>query len=157
MTGCLDTSTLMCATKDAKWKKFSGPNAGEYPGVEHLLKRKQNLACGLCACHDLGPCTPFHCEHSHFCLFCFACPSNTLPRFGEFTTPPDLASLCKPPSFSSSVFIKSRNDMRCERLKNWKCLTHRREDFGGGGWWRKPLIETSPNIWRAGTWKKAVA
>lgn len=66
-------------------------------------------------------------------LFWLLSPLNTLPMFGEFVTLPDLTSLYKPHSFSRSTFIKSRNYIRCEWLKNWQCLTWRRGDFGGGG------------------------
>lgn len=123
---------------------------GDCPGVDHicflleLFRRKENLDSRLRGLPWLGsPCTPFHGKHAHFCLFCFACPLNTLPMFGEFTTLPDLGLLHKPHSFFSSAFFMSRNYCWCGQLKNEKCFTCRREGFGGGGWWGEARIAES--------------
>lgn len=70
--------------------------------------------------------------------------------FEEFTTPLDLASLHKPYSFSSPTFIKSRNDIKWEWLKNWQCLTGRRGDCGGDGWVKETIDEDLAKYLKSG-------
>lgn len=97
------------------------------------------------AFHDLDPCTPLHCKHifslSFACFVWVAQPFEYPPYVWGIPDLPDIASLHKPHSFSSPSFIKGRNDIKCEWLKNWQCLTRRRGDFGGDGWMKETIDE----------------
>lgn len=91
------------------------------------------------ALHDLGPSLPLHYKHIFVCFVWLPSPLNTLSLLGEFTTLPDLASLSKPHTFTSSTFMKSRNYIKREWLENWQCLTQRRGYFDRGGWVKETI------------------
>lgn len=113
------------------------------------------------ALRDLGPCTLFHYKHLYFCLLCFATPAlGILPlSLGNSWPFQILPLLLKAYSFSSSSFYqgqKLHQMWMTEELAMLSNLWREGTFMGVGGWGRKPLMETSPNIWRAGKWKNAV-
>lgn len=75
-------STLVCATGESDWRKFSEPSTWRLPWVRsHLfsfktyLRGNKILTMAYVALRDLGPCTLFHYKHLYFCLLCFGYPA----------------------------------------------------------------------------------